>query len=106
MIHNRTSQHSDSQGALLPVEQMMARWAQRPLPCSLEQARGQFSDYQQLARTLNITLRAPPPEPTTCCGKGCNGCVWEGFYGATQFWLEDAQEALLRAATQNGSETP
>jgi hypothetical protein len=44
------------------------------------------------------TLRAPPPEPTTCCGRGCNGCVWEGYYAALTFWLEDAQAALDAAA--------
>jgi len=42
------------------------------------------------------TLRAPPPEPTSCCGRGCNGCVWEGYYAALTFWREDAL-ALLAA---------
>jgi len=34
--------------------------------------------------------RKPPPEPSTCCGRGCNGCVWEGFYEALQGWRDDA----------------
>ncbi|WP_416142329.1 oxidoreductase-like domain-containing protein [Hydrogenophaga sp.] len=35
-------------------------------------------------------MRPPPPEPTTCCGRGCNGCVWEGFYEALHHWRVDA----------------
>lgn len=46
------------------------------------------------ARVHGVTLRRPPPEPTSCCGRGCQGCVWEGFYAAAQFWVEDAQLAL------------
>ncbi|WP_462388254.1 oxidoreductase-like domain-containing protein [Acidovorax sp. Q11] len=52
-----------------------------------------FSALQQHAEELGITLRAPPPEPTTCCGRGCNGCVWEGFLDAAEYWR---QEALLQ----------
>jgi hypothetical protein len=39
---------------------------------------------------LDTALRPPPPEPTTCCERGCNGCVWEGFYGALDGWRCDA----------------
>lgn len=35
-------------------------------------------------------LRPPPPEPTTCCGRGCHGCVWEGWLAAANFWCEEA----------------
>ena len=53
-----------------------------------------FAKAQALALQRGVTLRAPPPEPTTCCGRGCNGCVWEGFFAAATFWREDALDAL------------
>lgn len=65
-----------------------------PLPCSAEEARALFARLQAQACAQGVTLRAPPPEPTTCCGRGCNGCVWEAWYAAAQFWHEDALLAL------------
>jgi hypothetical protein len=53
-----------------------------------------FAQLQARAAATGVVLRDPPPEPTTCCGRGCNGCVWEGFYDAAQFWIEDALAAL------------
>lgn len=51
---------------------------------------------QQRARAAGITLRAPPPEPTTCCGRGCSGCVWESYDNAVDYWCEQAEEALRK----------
>jgi hypothetical protein len=27
-----------------------------------------------------------PEEPTTCCGKGCEGCVWISYFEALNRW--------------------
>lgn len=35
-------------------------------------------------------------EPTTCCERGCNGCVWEGFYAAMNHCRTDALAPLRR----------
>lgn len=43
---------------------------------------------------LDAALRPPPPEPTTCCQRGCNGCVWEGYFSAMHHWRADALALL------------
>lgn len=49
---------------------------------------------QQRGFDLDTRLRHPPPEPATCCGRGCNGCVWEGFYEALGRWRTDAMALI------------
>ena len=56
----------------------------------LASAQSMFKALQAQAQAQGMTLRAPPPEPTTCCGRGCNGCVWEGFFAAAAYWRDEA----------------
>jgi len=63
-------------------------------PQTAEAVRAMFALHQERAAAQGVRLRQPPPEPTTCCGRGCNGCVWESFYAAAQYWEEDALLAL------------
>jgi hypothetical protein len=54
----------------------------------------QMNELQQRANSAGIALRAQPPQPTTCCGRGCHGCVWEGYYTAADCWCENAKLLL------------
>ena len=68
--------------------------------CDLPTAHALVAHLRGLARRkglgLDSALRPPPPEPTTCCGRGCHGCVWEGFYTALDGWRSDALALLAR----------
>jgi hypothetical protein len=55
-----------------------------------------LAEGEALLQAQGLVLRRPPVAPTTCCGRGCNGCVWEGFVDAANYWREDAL-ALLQA---------
>jgi hypothetical protein len=47
-------------------------------------------DFPITDRETGLALREQPPEPTSCCGRGCNGCVWEGYFAAVAYWRDEA----------------
>ena len=53
-----------------------------------------IAHLQQRAASARAELRAPPPEPEGCCGRGCVGCVWEGYCEAVAYWRDEAMLVL------------
>jgi len=49
---------------------------------------------------LETALRPPPPEPSTCCARGCNGCVWEGYYEALEHWRTESLALLAHGSAK------
>lgn len=56
--------------------------------------RASIAQFQSRLLAAGQDFRAPPPEPTTCCGRGCNGCVWEGYEAALAWWYVEARALL------------
>lgn len=63
-------------------------------PANLADAQALVAAVERLLAARGLSHRAPPPIPDTCCGRGCNGCVWEGYYQALRYWRDDARERL------------
>jgi hypothetical protein len=64
------------------------------VPSQRDAAQAIFAALQQRASRAGVALREPPPEPTTCCGRGCNGCVWGSYYEAVDYWRQEAELLL------------
>ncbi len=65
--------------------------AEPPKVTDRDSALAMFRHWQQQAAAVGVHLRPPPPEPTSCCGRGCNGCVWESWLAAAAYWGEQAE---------------
>ena len=59
-----------------------------------EAVRRSIAQFQARLQAAGHTFRPPPEEPTSCCGRGCHGCVWEGYEAALTWWYEEGGELL------------
>ena len=75
-------------------------------PQDLPSAQALVAHVSRLLDEAGATHRPPPPEPDTCCGRGCHGCVWEGFYAALLCWRDDAATLLDARAAPNHVHRP
>ncbi len=64
-------------------------------PCAPDEARALVRAVVERARQEGVDLSPAPTKPDNCCGNGCIGCVWEGFYSDLAYWRD---ESLLRWA--------
>lgn len=59
-------------------------------PTDAREAQSLVEIVRTRAREAGVDAGEPPPQPTSCCGRGCIGCVWEGYYTALAWWRDEA----------------
>lgn len=67
-----------------------------PSPANACQARQWIADLRTQLIQREVVFRDAPEEPTSCCGRGCNGCVWEGYLNAVGYWCEQVRGILAK----------
>ena len=65
-----------------------------PHPTQRAAVRLGIAQCQQRLQAAGHDFRQPLPEPNSCCGRGCHGCVWESYDAALVYWYEDAAALL------------
>lgn len=69
---------------------------QDAVPANASEARLWIAGLREQLAKDDTAFREPPEEPTTCCGRGCNGCVWESYLHAAAYWCEQARELIQK----------
>ena len=68
------------------------------LDAQLSRTEIQIATTKNLLKIAKLEHRQAPHQPTTCCGRGCNGChnnvFLESWYTAVQYWQEQADDLL------------
>jgi Oxidoreductase-like protein, N-terminal len=57
---------------------------------TVDAVRQVFELIHSIALQANVSLKPVPSEPTSCCGRGCEGCVWISFVNAAEHWRQGA----------------
>ncbi len=78
---------------MMPASNDLPDAFSRPMN-DLAKAQAIIGEIHALLQQQGVELRPPPPVPDSCCGRGCNGCVWQGYYQALSYWREQASELL------------
>lgn len=73
---------------------------------NLDEARAEIAGMQRLAASRGAVLAAPPemPDPRTCCGRGCDPCMFTYYFEALQTWRETSLRTLAVAPSASRPE--